>query len=106
MTLKQFRNKKFVKIISNRYVFILFIFFIWMLFFDENSIMNHLEFNDEIDKLNHEKEYYNSEIKKDNELIEKLKNDEELEKYAREQYHMKKENEEIYLIEYDTLPKK
>jgi len=106
MTFKQFRNKRFVRIITNRYVLILSIFFVWMLFFDENSILNHIDFNREINKLNKEKEYFKTEIQKDTSLIEKLKDKEELEKYAREQYHMKKENEEIFLIEYDTLPKK
>ena len=84
---------------------ILSVFLVWMVFFDENSFLNHREFDKEIDKLNREKEYYQSEIKQDKELIEKLKNEEDLEKFAREEYKMKKENEEIYLIEYDTLKK-
>ena len=106
MTFKQFKNKPIVKFTTNRYVIILAVFIVWMLFFDENSMLNHREFNKEIDKLKSEQEYLNSEIKHDKELIEKLKDHEELEKFAREEYHMKKENEEIYLIEYDTLDKK
>lgn len=106
MTFKQFRNKPIVKITTNKYVIVLVIFIIWMFFFDENSFLNHLEFNKEIKKLNTEKEYYQKEIKQDKELIKKLDDKEELEKFAREEYHMKKENEEIYLIEYDTLDKK
>ncbi|PHS54590.1 MAG: septum formation initiator [Lutibacter sp.] len=105
MTFKQFKNKPSVKFITNRYVIIFSIFVVWMVFFDENSFINHLEFNKEVNKLNSEKEYYKSEIKQDKELINKLENKEELEKFAREEYHMKKENEEIYLIEYDTLVK-
>ena len=77
-----------------------------MVFFDENSILMHREFNKEIDKLNSEKEYYNSQIDQDKEIIKKLKNKEELEKFAREEYNMKKDNEDIYIIEYDTLNKK
>ena len=106
MTFKQFKNKPLVKILTNRYVLILTIFVVWMVFFDENSFFNHREFNGEIDKLNSEKNYYENQIKGDKELIDKLKNKEELEKFAREEYNMKKENEEIYLIEYDTLEKK
>ena len=60
MTLKQFRNKPVIKIITNKYVLIIATFIIWMVFFDENSILMHREFNKEIDKLNSEKEYYNS----------------------------------------------
>ena len=106
MTFKQFKNKPIVKFTTNRYVIILAVFIVWMLFFDENSMLNHREFNKEINKLKSEQDYLNSEIKQDKELIDKLKNKEELEKFAREEYHMKKENEEIYLIEYDTLDKK
>lgn len=103
MTLKQLKNRPIVKIITNKYVIILSVFIIWMVFFDENSLLNHMEFNKEIDKLESEKEYYKSEIYKDSTLIQKLENKKEQEKFAREQYHMKKENEEIYLIEYDTI---
>ena len=106
MTFKQFKNKPVVKFITNRYVIILLIFIVWMVFFDENSLLNHREFNKEIDKLTNEKEYYKKEIKQDKELIDKLENSEELEKFAREEYKMKKENEEIYIIEYDTLNKR
>ncbi|MDV7185821.1 septum formation initiator family protein [Lutibacter sp. TH_r2] len=105
MTFKQFRNKPIVKILTNPYLLILFVFIIWMAFLDENSYLNHREFNKEINELNNEKEYYQSEINKDKELIKKLEKKEELEKFAREEYKMKKENEDIYLIEYDTLKK-
>ena len=105
MTFKQFKNKPLIKIITNKYVIVISIFIVWMVFFDENSFINHREFNKEIEKLENEKKYYNSEIKKDKELIKKLDDKEQLEKFAREVYHMKKENEEIYLIEYDTLKK-
>jgi len=106
MTFKQFKNKPLVKFLTNRYVLILAIFIVWMVFFDGNSFFNHREFNSEINKLNSEKSYYESQIEGDKELIDKLKSKEELEKFAREEYHMKKENEEIYLIEYDTLKKR
>lgn len=105
MTFKQFKNKPIVKFATNSYVITLSIFIVWMVFFDENSLLNHREFDKEINKLNSEKKYYETQIKQDKELINKLKNKEELEKFAREEYNMKKENEEIYLIEYDTLAK-
>ena len=106
MTLKQFKNKPVVKVITNRYVMILAIFIVWMLFFDENSLMNHREFDKEIDKLKSEKEYYKSQIDSDKYFINKHNDRVELEKFAREQYKMKKENEEIFIIEYDTIPEK
>lgn len=105
MTLKQLKNKPLFKILTNRYFIILSIFIVWMVFFDENSWLNHREFNKDIDKLKSEKKHYKSEIYKDSILVKKLEDKKELEKFAREKYHMKKDNEEIYLIEYDTLPK-
>lgn len=106
MTFQEFRNKPFIKFITNKYVLILAFFIVWMTFFDENSYLMHREFNKEIDKLNSEKEYYESEIANDKAVIENLKDKEELEKFAREEYKMKRDNEDIYIIEYDTIVKK
>lgn len=106
MTFKQLKDKPTVKFITNRYIMILGIFIVWMLFFDENSWINHREFDKEINKLNVEKDYYKSQIDQDKDFINKHNDREELEKFAREKYNMKKENEEIYIIEYDTLPEK
>jgi cell division protein FtsB len=106
MTLKQIKNKPVVKVVTNRYVMILAIFIVWMVFFDENSWVNHREFDKEIDKLKSESDYYKSQIDSDNFFIQKHNDRVELEKFARERYKMKKETEEIYIIEFDTIPEK
>ncbi|MDC9722464.1 MAG: septum formation initiator family protein [Urechidicola sp.] len=103
MTLKQIRNNKTVRFLSNRYVLILIVFLIWMTFFDENSFLIDREFNKEINKLETDKNFYQTEINADKKKIEKLEDPEQLDKYAREEYNMKKENEDIYIIEYDTI---
>ena len=103
MTLKQLRNNKTIRFLSNRYVLILIVFLIWMTFFDENSFLIDREFNKEIDKLETDKNFYQTEINTDKKKIEKLEDPEQLDKYAREKYNMKKENEDIYIIEYDTI---
>jgi cell division protein FtsB len=76
-----------------------------MLFFDENSFINHRELDKEIDKLEKSNEYYREQIHNDKKVIDNLNDPDSLEKYAREEYRMKKENEEIFLIEYDTVEK-
>ena len=92
---------------TNTYVLVLTIFVIWMTFFDTNSLMIHLELENEIDKLEKEKEFLKNEIAKDREILEKMSDENELERIAREKYYMKKENEEIFLIEYeDSLKNK
>ncbi len=72
-----------------------------MLFIDSNSLLIHRELNQDIDDLENEKQYYNDEIEKDNKAIKELSTDDGIEKLAREKYYMKKENEDIYIIEYE-----
>ena len=98
-------NKKFTNFFKNPMVFIVFIFVIWMIFFDTNSLIIHNELSNDIDKLNNQKKYFTNEINKDKSELKLLQTDSGLEKYAREKLFMKKENEDIFLIEYDTLRK-
>ena len=95
------KYKRFFKPLKNVFLLIFIIFAIWMLFFDSNSWFIHNELNNDVEALEDEKEYYKTEIEKDKKEIKKLSDDDGLEKYGREKYHMKKENEEIYLIEYE-----
>ena len=60
-----------------------------------------MELKKEINKLEKQKEFLQEEIKKDKEVIDRLSDPEELEKFAREQYYLKKKDEEIYIIEYE-----
>ena len=103
MTFKQLKNKPIIKFITNIYVIILAGFIVWMIFFDENSVLTHYEFSKEIKKLNTEKNYFKTEIAKDKKIIDSLKKPNQLEKFAREKYYMKKENEDIYIIQYDSI---
>jgi len=78
-----------------------------MVFFDTNSFFIHRELNQDIDGLNKNKEFYEGEIKKDKAFIEKMEDSNEVEKYAREKYYLKKENESIFIIQHeDSLKNK
>ncbi len=94
-------KKKYFKPFKNLFVIILLIFSVWMLFFDANSWLIHHELNTDIEDLENEKEYYKNEIVKDKKAIRELSTEEGIEKLAREKYYMKKENEDIYIIEYE-----
>ena len=76
-----------------------------MIFFDSNSILVHNELNNDINDLNNQKEYYKNEIERDKIELNQIKTDSGLEKYAREKLFMKRDNEEIFIIEYDTISK-
>ncbi|MAV65737.1 MAG: septum formation initiator [Bacteroidetes bacterium MED-G13] len=94
---------KILNLLKKTYVIIILFFVIWMTFFDTNSLLMHFELNQKIKKLKNQKIYYQNEIKKDRTSINEIESDSGIEKYAREKLFMKKENEEIFLIEFDTL---
>ena len=89
----------FLAFVMNRYVLVLILFSVWMLFFDNYSYLEHHVLDKEIEEIEDNIQYYKTEIKKDSANIKHLKNDDRVEKYAREKYYMKREHEDIYIIE-------
>ncbi len=90
-----------LKILGNRYIIVLVFFIIWMLFLDNTSYMEQRVLNKQLDELENNKKYYQDEIKKDQENIKLLKNPDQIEKYAREKYYMKRDSEDVYIIEFE-----
>lgn len=74
-------------------------FIIWMVFIDSHSLIIHRELNKEIKKLESEKKALESIINNDKNTIKRLNNIDSLERFARENYGFKKENETIFIIE-------
>ena len=103
--ISKIKNNKWIRFIGNKYLIITVFFVFWMLFFDTNSFLIHKELNDDIKKLEENKKAYLEEIINDKIFIDKMKDSVEIEKFAREQYYLKKENEEIYLIEHEDSVK-
>ena len=77
-----------------------FIFIIWMVFLDTNSYLIHSRLNSEIEQLIIKKENLKKEIEKDIKFINDMKDLDKYEAFARENFYMKKDGEEIYIIEY------
>ena len=96
-------KNKILKFVKSTYGIIIILFIFWMIFFDSNSLIIHSELSNNIKELNEQKTYYEKEISKDNIELEMIQSASGLEKYAREKLFMKKDNEEIFLIEYDTI---
>lgn len=102
MNWKALNNNRWFRIGSNIYLLVSVVFIIWMLFFDTNSWwFTHRELNSEIEKLEQQKIHLQKEIARDKKELNALKDAKELEKFAREAYYYKKENEEIFIIEYE-----
>ena len=85
-----------------KYLVISISFLIWMTFLDTNSLLIHAELNREIKKLKNRKDALTEEIVKDQGLIKRLENLDSLEHYGREKYNLKKQNEDIFIIEFKS----
>ena len=72
---------------------------IWILFLDSNSVVVNIKLKSQINDLEEKINQLQKEIEIDKKLITTLKNLDSLEKYGREKHFMKKQNEEIFIIE-------
>lgn len=91
--------KRTVGIISSKYFLVSAFFVVWMLFFDRNDMISQYEYRKLLNKLEEEKEFYTNETQRVKDDLQELSSDKEaLEKFAREKYLMKKENEDVYVI--------
>lgn len=87
------------KLFRNKYVIVVLIFLLWILFFDENNIMAHRKNKQRLKALKEQCVYYREKIEADKQKMEELRSGtRSLEKYARENFYMTKPGEELFLI--------
>jgi len=90
---------RLIYLLKNKYFLSSIAFIGWMLFFDRNDLMSQYDYRTEVNKLQAEKEFYIRETEKAKKDLDELStNKEKLEKFAREKYLMKKENEDVFVI--------
>ena len=95
MVMKDF----FLKYINNRYFYTGLAFVIWMAFFDNDNFREQMRLSNKIKQLQQQESFYKAEIQKNKSALNALKYDTtQLEKYAREKYFMKKDNEDVYVV--------
>lgn len=86
--------------LNNRYIYATLIFLVVFLFIDQFNLFKQIRLHKTMDDQNQQIEYYQQEIAKGKDLLDKLQNDTAtMERIAREDYLMKRDNEVIYLIE-------
>lgn len=89
----------------NKYLITFVAFMVWMTFFDRNNFIYQQENLAQLKAMEQEKEYYLNQIKENEEALQELlTNQVTLEKFAREKYLMKKDNEEIFVIIKEEKP--
>ncbi|MEO8147756.1 MAG: septum formation initiator family protein [Bacteroidia bacterium] len=90
---------KVPSVFKNKYVIALTIFLVWLTFFDQNNFIVQYGYHKDLKSLEGERDYYLSEITKNQkELFELTSDSAHLEKFARENYYMKKDNEDIFVL--------
>ena len=90
----------FPPLFRNKFILSFVLFFVWLTFIDTNSLIERTKNIPQVHQLEKDKLYYEKKIQEDHERLQELESDREnLEKFAREQYLMKRENEDIFIIE-------
>ena len=86
--------------IKNKYLLTLVVFAVWLLFFDDRDIFTtHFKHRNELKNLEQSRDYYLQQIETTKKELDNLKSNPALmEKYAREKYWMKKDNEDLYIL--------
>lgn len=97
--MKPFIPRSLFKTITNKYLFAFLAFSVWMIFLDDHNILFLRQNMNKLKRYRTEAEYYNEKITADSTRLHELKtSSRNLEKFAREQFLMKKKDEEIFLI--------
>lgn len=96
--LSYINKKNIIKLLINRY-FLIGVGFFLLLMLGENSLVYYYKLHKQLNELRTSKEFYLNEIKQDSINTIRLRTDmDAIEKYGREKYMMKRDNEDIYIV--------
>jgi cell division protein DivIC len=92
-------SDKIPPFLRNKYFLTITIFVVWIVLLDTNNLLERFQQMSELHKLRQEKEYFTKKIEQDKKKLNELKTDNHnLEKFAREQYKMKKKDEDLFIV--------
>lgn len=96
---------RWFKYVFNRYTIVSLAFIVWMLFFDQNSLITHRELDKQIRNLELDETYFRDHLENENTKLKQLTdNPAEIERIAREKFFLKKDNEDIFIIQQEIRP--
>lgn len=96
--------ERLIYLFKNKYFLITMAFVVWMIFFDKNDLFSQYQYHQQVSKLKTERDFYQKETAKVRKDLDELTSDpQKLEKFARERYLMRKDNEDVFVI---VQPKK
>ncbi len=92
-------SRKLLKPLANKYMIAFMVFSVWMIFIDDNNIFFLRKNVNKLKEYRVEKAYFLEKIRKDSMHLQEMKaNAKNLDKFAREEFLMKKKDEDIFLI--------
>jgi len=95
----KYRKSRLGRIFLNKYSIVLIAFAVIITFFDNHNLINRFETHRKIKTMGKELDYYKTEIQSNKRKMNELRSGKDnLEKFAREQYLMKRENEDVFII--------
>ena len=95
----QIKNGNFTVLLKNKYYITAIAFFVWMLFFDRNDFVSQIKLRAQVYRMEQKRKFYTDKIQQINLQKQQLfASQASLEKFAREKYYMKKDNEDVYVI--------
>src|SRR5690606_1255171 len=100
------KSGRWYKFFLNKYLIVSLLFIVWMVFFDQNSWFIHKELDKEVQDLTKAQKVYQEKLEKETIQIHQMKtNASEIERVAREKHYLKKENEDVFIIETQKIKK-
>jgi cell division protein FtsB len=91
--------RRLIDLFKNKFFIVTVAFIVWMLFFDKNDLVSQYEYRQQVNTLKEERDFYTKETEKvSKDLDELTSNPQKLEKFAREKYLMKRDNEDVFVI--------
>ncbi|WP_259070531.1 FtsB family cell division protein [Mucilaginibacter sp. X4EP1] len=91
--------KRLIDLFKNKYFLVSLAFVVWMIFFDKNDLFSQYQYHQQVSSLKQQRDFYQKETDQVNKDLDELTSDpQKLEKFAREKYLMKKDNEDIFVI--------
>ena len=103
---KKIMDTRVVKFVWNRYFILTIAFAVWMFFFDQNSFFVHRELDKQIQLLEVDESYFQEHLNTETEKLDQLNsNPAEIERIAREKHFLKKDDEDIFIIEQEKVKK-
>ena len=103
---KKIMDTRVVKFVWNRYFILTLAFAVWMIFFDQNSFFVHRELDKQIKLLEVDESYYQEHLDTEAEKLNQLNsNPAEIERIAREKHFLKKDDEDIFIIQQEKVAK-